>query len=49
MFFKLKEHLLKRLLIATSLGLLTSLCTMHVEAATNQKKTMKPERHPTLQ
>jgi D-alanyl-D-alanine endopeptidase (penicillin-binding protein 7) len=38
MFFKLKEHHLKRLLIATSLGLLASLCTMHVQAATNQKK-----------
>ena len=29
---------MKRLLIATSLGLLTSLCTMHVQASTNQKK-----------
>ena len=38
MFFKLKERHLKRLLIATSLGLLTSLCTMHAQAATNQKK-----------
>jgi D-alanyl-D-alanine endopeptidase (penicillin-binding protein 7) len=37
-FFKLKERHLKRLLIATSLGLLTSLCTMHVQASTNQKK-----------
>ncbi len=39
MFFKLKEHHLKRLLIATSLGLLTSLCVMHAQASTNQKKS----------
>ena len=39
MFFKPKEHLLKRLLIATSLGLLTSLCAVHAQAATNQKKS----------
>jgi D-alanyl-D-alanine endopeptidase (penicillin-binding protein 7) len=38
MLFKLKEHHLKRLLIATSLGLLTSLSTMHVQATTNQNK-----------
>jgi serine-type D-Ala-D-Ala endopeptidase (penicillin-binding protein 7) len=37
-FFKLKERHLKRLLIATSLGLLTSLCAMHAQATTNQKK-----------
>ena len=48
MFFKLKEHLLKRLLIATSLGLLTSLCTMHVEAATNQKKPNVQKSKPAV-
>ncbi len=48
MFFKPKEHLLKRLLIATSLGLLTSLCTMHVEAATNQKKPNVQKSKPAV-
>ena len=48
MFFKLKEHLLKRLLIATSLGLLTSLCAMHVEAATNQKKQTVQKTKPSV-
>ena len=48
MFFKLKEHLLKRLLIATSLGLLTSLCTMHVQAATNQKKPNVQKSKPAV-
>jgi D-alanyl-D-alanine endopeptidase (penicillin-binding protein 7) len=47
-FFKLKERHLKRLLIATSLGLLTSLCTMHVEAATNQKKPNVQKSKPAV-
>lgn len=38
-FFKLKERHLKRLIIATSLGLLVSLCTTHLQAAPTQKKT----------
>ncbi len=49
MFFKLKEHLLKRLLIATSLGLLTSLCAMHAQAATNPKKpTVQKSKHAVV-
>jgi D-alanyl-D-alanine endopeptidase (penicillin-binding protein 7) len=48
MFFKLKERHLKRLLIATSLGLLTSLCTMHVQAATNQKKPTVQKSKPMV-
>ncbi len=48
MFFKLKERHLKRLLIATSLGLLTSLCTMHVQASTNQKKPTVQKNKPSV-
>ncbi len=48
MFFKLKEHLLKRLLIATSIGLLTSMCVMHVEAATTNKKSTVQKSKPTV-
>jgi serine-type D-Ala-D-Ala endopeptidase (penicillin-binding protein 7) len=48
MFFKLKEHHLKRLLIATSLGLLTSLCTLHAQAVTNQKKPTVQKSKPTV-
>ncbi len=48
MFFKLKEHHLKRLLIATSLGLLTSLCVMHAQAATNQTKPTVQKTRPVV-
>ena len=48
MFFKLKEHHLKRLLIATSLGLLTSLCAMHAQASTNQKKPTVQKSKPSV-
>ena len=49
MFFKLKEHLLKRLLIATSLGLLANLCTMPAQAAQNQKKpTVQKSKHAVV-
>ena len=37
-FFKIKDQPLKRLLIATSLGLFASFCTVHATAAPNQKK-----------
>ena len=47
MFFKPKELHLKRLLIATSLGLLTALCTLHAQATTNQKKTSVQKSKPT--
>jgi D-alanyl-D-alanine endopeptidase (penicillin-binding protein 7) len=36
---------LKRLLIAASLGLLTSLCTLHAQAATNSKSTVQKSKH----
>jgi len=36
---------LKRLLIAASLGLLTSLCTLHAQAATNSKSTVQKAKH----
>ena len=49
MFFKPKEHHLKRLLIATSLGLLTSLCAMHAQATTNQHKpSVQKTRHTVV-
>ena len=48
MFFKLKEHHLKRLLIATSLVLLTSLCPMHAQATTNQKKSTVQKTKPSV-
>jgi len=48
MFFKLKERHLKRLLIATSFGLLTCLCTMHAQAATNQKKPTVRKSKPVV-
>jgi D-alanyl-D-alanine endopeptidase (penicillin-binding protein 7) len=44
MLFKLKEPHLKRLLIATSFGLLASLCAVHAQATTTQKK---PSVHKT--
>jgi D-alanyl-D-alanine endopeptidase (penicillin-binding protein 7) len=47
-FFKLKERHLKRLLIATSLGLLTSLCVMHAQATTNQKKPTVQKSKPVV-
>jgi serine-type D-Ala-D-Ala endopeptidase (penicillin-binding protein 7) len=47
-FFKLKERHLKRLLIATSLGLLTSLCTMHAQATSNQKKPTVQKSKPAV-
>ena len=36
---------MKRLLIAASLGLLTSLCTLHAQAATNSKSTVQKSKH----
>ncbi len=48
MFFKLKEHHLKRLLLATSLGLLTSLCTLNVQATTNPKKPTVQKTKPAV-
>ncbi len=36
---------MKRLLIAASLGLLTSLCTLHAQAATNSKSTVQKAKH----
>ena len=48
MLFKLKEHHLKRLLIATSLGLLTSLCTLHVQATPNQNKPTVQKTKPIV-
>jgi serine-type D-Ala-D-Ala endopeptidase (penicillin-binding protein 7) len=48
LFFKLKERHLKRLLIATSLGLLTSLCAMHAQATTNQKKPTVQKSKPVV-
>jgi D-alanyl-D-alanine endopeptidase (penicillin-binding protein 7) len=48
LFFKPKERHLKRLLIATSLGLLTSLCTMHSQAATNQNKPTAQKTKPSV-
>ena len=48
MFFKLKEHHLKRLLIATSLAVLTSLFSMHAQATTNQKKSTVQKSKPSV-
>ena len=48
MFFKLKERHLKRLLIATSLGLIASLCTVHAQANTNQKKPTVQKTKPAV-
>jgi D-alanyl-D-alanine endopeptidase (penicillin-binding protein 7) len=48
MYFKPKDPNLKRLLIATSLGLLTSLCTMHAQATTNPKKPTVQKSKPTV-
>jgi len=39
---------LKRLLIATSLGLLTSLCTLHVQATPNQNKPTVQKTKPSV-
>ncbi len=39
---------MKRLLIATSLGLLTSLCVMHAQATTNQKKPTVQKSKPVV-
>jgi serine-type D-Ala-D-Ala endopeptidase (penicillin-binding protein 7) len=47
-FFKLKERHLKRLLIATSLGLIASLCTVHAQANTNQKKPTVQKSKPAV-
>jgi D-alanyl-D-alanine endopeptidase (penicillin-binding protein 7) len=47
-FFKLKERHLKRLLIAISLGLVTSLCTLPAQATTNQKKPSVQKKKPTV-
>ena len=48
LFFKSKEHLLKRLLIATSLGLLSSLCAVHADAATTNKKSTVQKSKPAV-
>ncbi len=48
MFFKLKERHLKRLLIATSLCLITSLCSVQAQAATNQKKPNVQKTKPAV-
>jgi len=48
MFFKTKERHLKRLIIATSLGLLASMCTMHAQATTNQKRPTVQKSKPTV-
>jgi len=48
MLFKLEEHHLKRLLIATSLGLLTSLCTLHAHANTTPKKQTVQKSKPSV-
>jgi serine-type D-Ala-D-Ala endopeptidase (penicillin-binding protein 7) len=48
MFFKLKERHLKRLLIATSLGLLASLCAVHAQATTNHKKQTVQKTKPSV-
>ena len=39
---------MKRLLIATSLGLLTSLCTLHVQATPNQNKPTVQKTKPSV-
>ena len=39
---------MKRLLIATSLGLLTSLCTLHAQAVTNQNNLTVQKTKPTV-
>jgi D-alanyl-D-alanine endopeptidase (penicillin-binding protein 7) len=46
--FKPKEPLLKRLLIALSLGLLTSFCTVHAQANNTQKKTKVQKSKPAV-
>ena len=48
MFFKPKEHFLKRLLIASSLGLLASLCAMQAHADTPQKKNNIQKTKPAV-
>ena len=48
MFFKPKERHLKRLLIAMSLGLLSSLCAMHAQATTTSKKTTVQKSKPVV-
>ncbi len=48
MFFKIKEHHLKRLLIATSLGFLVSFCSVHAQAAPNQKKPTVQKTKPSV-
>jgi D-alanyl-D-alanine endopeptidase (penicillin-binding protein 7) len=47
-FFKIKEHHLKRLLIATSLGFLVSFCSVHAQAAPNQKKPTVQKTKPSV-
>jgi len=46
LFFKIKERHLKRLFIATSLGVLASLCSVHIQAAPNQKKPTVQKSKP---
>ena len=46
--FKPKEHLLKRLLIATTLGLLVSLCGVQAHANTAKKKNNAQKSKPAL-
>jgi D-alanyl-D-alanine endopeptidase (penicillin-binding protein 7) len=47
-FFKIKERHLKRLLIATSLGLLASFCSVHALAVPNQKKSTVQKTKPAV-
>lgn len=49
MFFKIKERHLKRLLIATSIGMLASFCSVHAFAAPNQKKPTAQKTKPSVQ
>ncbi len=49
MFFKIKERHLKRLLIATSLGLLASFCSVQALATPNQKKPTVQKTKPSVQ
>lgn len=48
MFFKIKDHHLKRLFIATSLGFLVSFCSVHAQAAPNQKKPTVQKTKPSV-
>jgi D-alanyl-D-alanine endopeptidase (penicillin-binding protein 7) len=47
LLFHVKEHLLKRLLIASTLGLIAALCSMHVQAGTTHKKLVVQKTKPS--